>query len=327
MSAQSGTFASPYAVSMVQSDPPQHSADLKNAVLICNSKSRRGKEWFPQVEEELKKRGFNLTASYALRDPDKLKPLVQKAVKEEIPLIIVGGGDGSMSSTASLLKDSKSILGVLPLGTGNAFARDLGIPSEVAGACEVLENGIVVPVDLGMIGGKHFVNVATVGLTTRIAESLTDEAKKKFGRFVYLGAIVKSLAGLRSFRATLHTDTGEHHFETMQIVFGSGRFHAGPFPVTKNAEIIDHHINGYALKGSNKSTWIKYAMHLFSGAHVELPEVEEFSFKTGRLETLPRRRFVIDGEIGERTPADLSIDPAAVRVLVSKDFPGFKPAG
>lgn len=312
---------------MVQSDTPQRSADLKNAILICNAKSRRGKEWFPLVEEELVKRGFRLTGSYDLRDPDRMKPLVQKAVKDETPLIIVGGGDGSMSSTASLLKGSNSILGVLPLGTGNAFARDLGIPSEVVGACDVLENGIVVPVDLGIVGGQHFVNVATVGLSTRIAEALTDDAKKKFGRFVYFGAILKSIAGLRAFRARLQTDNGEHHFETMQIVFGSGRFHAGPFPVTKNAEIIDRHINGYALKGRQKSSWVKYAMHLFSGGHVDLPEVEEFSFVKGHLETEPRRRFVIDGEIGERTPTDISIDPGAVRVLVSKDFPGFKPTG
>lgn len=301
---------------------PTSTVTSQRAILVCNSKSRRGKEWYPQVQECLKGLGFELTGSYLLRDPGKLKPIVSKAVQDEVPLIIVGGGDGSMSTVAPLLKGSKSILGVLPLGTGNAFARDLGVPSEVEGACRVLKEHFVAPVDLGLIGGRHFVNVATVGLTTRIAEALTDEAKKKFGRLVYLGAVIKAAVGMRPFRATITTESEKRVFETMQIVFGSGRFHAGPFPVTPDAEITDHFIHGYALKGSNKSSFLRYALNLWGGHHVNLNDVEPFTFKRAKLETSPIRRFVVDGEIGERTPVEIAVDPGAIRVIASKDFPG-----
>ncbi len=299
------------------------SSELREAVLICNAKSRRGREWFPRAKECLKQSRLKLLEAHDLRDPSKMRQLVKKAVADEVPLIVIGGGDGSMSATASLLKGSKSVLGVLPLGTGNAFARDLGIPSDVEGACDILARGIISPVDLGRIGNRHFVNVATIGLTTRIAEALTDEGKKRFGRLVYVGAILKAAVGLRPFRATVSTDDGATHvFDTMQLVFGSGRYHAGPFPVTPDAEITDHLIHGYALKGTNKASFVRLFLNLWRGHHVVLSEVETFSFKNARVETKPKRRFVVDGEIGERAPVDVSIDPAAIRVVVSPEFPG-----
>ena len=295
---------------------------LRRAALICNAKSRRGAEWFPAVRAKLLEEGFELVVSEDLKDPSKIRPMVEKAAADKIPLIIVGGGDGTMSSTAEVLSKSSSVMGVLPMGTGNAFARDLGIPSDVEGACRVLVEGSACDVDLGIVGNKHFVNVVTVGLTTRIAESLDDQAKKKLGRFVYAFAIARAVAGLKPFRATLTKPDGVETFETMQIVFGSGRFHAGPFPVTPDAEITDNVLHGYALKGANKSSLLKYAFSLWGGRHVKLPEVEEFRIKKATLDTQPKQRVVIDGEVAQRTPIDLAVDPAALRVMVARDFPG-----
>lgn len=303
------------------SDQPQ--PGLRRAVLFCNSKSRRGREWYPAVDEALRREGFELLASRALRDPSQMLPLVQQAVRDKVPLIIVGGGDGTMSATASALKGSESIMGVLPLGTGNAFARDLGVPSDVEGACRILIDGAPRRVDLGIANGKHFVNVATVGLTTRIAEALDDGDKKRLGRFVYALAIMKAVGGLKPFEARItEDDRVVHRFQTMQVVFGSGRFHAGPFPVTPDAEIDDHFLHGYALKGTSKAALLKYALHLWGGRHVDLPEVEAFTIRRGRLETVPRKQVVLDGELMGKTPVDVAIDPGAITVMAARDFPG-----
>ncbi len=301
---------------------PQAPAQLRQAVLICNAKSRRGREWYPAVHRKLIEDGFELLAAHDLRDPSKISGLVKKAVADKVPLIIVGGGDGTMSACASFFKGSDSILGVLPFGTGNAFARDLGIPADVDGACQVLAEGIPRKVDLGLAGKKHFVNVVTVGLSTRIAEALDDEAKKRLGRFVYAVAIFKAVVAHRPFVAKIITPEKTETFETMQVVFGSGRFHAGPFPVTPEAEITDHYLNGYALKSTSKGSLLKYALKLWGGHHVDMPEIESFQVKSARVETYPSRRVIIDGESGARTPIDIAIDPAAIRVLVAPNFPG-----
>jgi diacylglycerol kinase (ATP) len=297
-------------------------ASLGRAVLLCNSKSRRGREWYPAVQKRLEDEGFELERAENFKHPAQIKAAVDEAVKDKVPLIIVGGGDGTMSLTAPALKGSESILGVIPLGTGNAFARDLGIPSDVDGACKVLVEGVAQRVDLGVAGGKHFVNVATVGLTALIAQGLTDAAKKRLGRFVYATAIMRAVAVLKPFQATLTTTDGAREFETMQIVFGSGRFHAGPFPVTPDAEITDHVLNGYALKGTSKGSLLKYAFKLWGGHHIDLPEVEQFTVKAATLSTRPIKQVVIDGELTRRTPIELHIDAAAVKVMVANDFSG-----
>jgi diacylglycerol kinase (ATP) len=294
----------------------------RRAVLICNARSRRGRKWYPDVHAKLLEEGFQLVVSRDVRDPRQIRPLVDQAVQDEIPLIIVGGGDGTMSSAAAAVKGSRSTLGVLPMGTGNAFARDLGIPADVEGACRILVDGMPCDVDLGLAGGKHFVNVVTVGLTTRIAEELSDSAKKTLGRFVYAFAIARAVAGLKPFETTIKQTDGEQTFEAMQVVFGSGRFHAGPFPVTPTAEITDHVLHGYVLKGESKGVLLKYAFSLWGGHHVELPEVQEFVVKKATVSTFPRKHVVIDGEVGPRTPIELGIDPGAIRVMVARDFPG-----
>ena len=294
----------------------------KQAVLICNSKSRRGREWYPAVRDKLIQEGFDLTFSEDVRQPSRIKSLVAKAVQSKVPLVIVGGGDGTFGGCAAEFKGSESVLGVLPLGTGNAFARDLGIPADVEGACKVLVEGRPQPVDLGMTCGRHFVNVATVGLSTLIAEELQDAQKKRFGRFVYAFAVARAVAKIQPFKAVLRKPDGEERFETMQIVFGSGRFHAGPFPLTPDAEITDHYLNGYALRTTTKGALLKYALSLWGARHVRLPEVESFTLKKATLETDPQERIVIDGEIGKHTPIDVEIDPAAIRVMVGADFPG-----
>jgi diacylglycerol kinase (ATP) len=257
-----------------------------------------------------------------MRNPARIPIEVRAAIKAQVPLVIVGGGDGTLSMVAKDMCGSSSILGVLPLGTGNAFARDLGIAADVREASEVLVRGKVAAVDLGRIDGNYFVNVATVGVTTRIAESLTDEMKKRFGRMVYAIAVFKAVSRVRPFVARITTPDEELTFETLQVVLSNGRHHAGPFPVTPDAHITDRRINGYALTTNKRSVLLKFALRLWGGRHVDLPEVTSFQTTRGRLETQPRKMMTVDGEISLHTPVDFEIAPKAIKVVVPQSFAG-----
>jgi diacylglycerol kinase (ATP) len=290
------------------------------AVLIVNTRSRLGQEQYVQVQRILRDAGVNLTQSCEFRRMDALIAKTKEVTTKGVPLIIIGGGDGTLSAVARCFVGSRSTLGVVPLGTGNQFARDLGIATEMEIACKVLIEGKPAEVDLGIAGENYFLNVATVGLTTRIAEELTVESKRRLGRFVYALALAQAMRKVRPFCATLSMPDGERTFNTLQIVIGNGRFHAGPFPLSPEATITDGKLSGYALATTSRWALLKCALRLPGGHQVELEDVTAFSTPEVTLQTSPPQRVTVDGEILFRTPIHLGIAPKALRVMVPQDF-------
>lgn len=290
----------------------------RRMALFANAKSRRGEQWFEQAKQTLGDGGAELVDARLFKSVQSLAVAVELAVKDGIPLVAVGGGDGTFGQIAHLFARQPTILGVLPLGTGNAFARDLGIPPEAQGACDTILNGVVAEVDMGLIGDHEFVNIATIGLSTKIALGLQSSLKKKFGRFAYLISLAKALATVEPFRVILELPSGRHEFDSLQLVIGNGRFHAGPFPVTPDASITAGWLSIYALASTRKMDFLKMALYMSGGRHVNLPEVRAFRAQEGRLSAFPVQRVTVDGETKLRTPVTFGIVPGALKVMVSK---------
>jgi YegS/Rv2252/BmrU family lipid kinase len=290
-----------------------------SAELFVNVHARRGRQWFEPVVAALSKSGMRLDQALACRDVSELVAGVRGAVERGAPYVLVGGGDGTIGAVASVLAGSQTTLGIIPLGTGNQFGRDLGIPADVPAACAIARTGRPVWIDLGRVGDQYFLNVATVGLTTQIAEALTGNQKRVLGRAAYIIALLKGIVRMRKFHARLELDDGEHSFETLQVVVGNGRYHAGPFPLHPDAAIVDGKLNVYAVVGTSPIGLLKVALHLPGGRHVRLQEVPAFLTSRCRLVTRPSKRVTIDGEIKLRTPAEFSIAPRALRVVAPAD--------
>ncbi len=266
--------------------------------------------------------GVRLERTSTFRTIQELIAETGSAIARKVPLIIAGGGDGTFSSIAKLFAGSESVLGVLPLGTGNQFARDLGIVADPQSACEVVANGKVASVDMGRAAGDYFLNVATVGVTTRIAQNLTVESKRKFGRFVYAFALVNALRTVKPFVAKLETDNGVVEFETLQVVIGNGRYHAGPFALSPGASITEGKLSIYALKSGSKGAFLKLGLYLPTGHQGDLPEIHSEEAIQGVLTTTTPQRVTIDGEVNARTPLTFGISPDCLRVMVPRSFEG-----
>lgn len=100
----------------------------KDAILVVNAHSRRGQDNFDQAREKLESAGVRLLAAHAVKDPEQMAATVRQAIASGAPMVIVGGGDGSMSGTVDEFVGKDCVFGVLPLGTANSFARTLGLP-------------------------------------------------------------------------------------------------------------------------------------------------------------------------------------------------------
>lgn len=297
------------------------SALEREVVLLVNTRSLKGSEWLEQAQSKLQERGVNLIYAKGF---SKTSELLAEAKRQIAPnrLIVAGGGDGTINAVANLVHHTEAVLGVLPLGTGNAFARDIGIATDLDKAIDVLIEGTVEQVDMGKCGDQYFLNVATIGLTALVAKTLTVPLKRRFGRFVYALAVARAVHEIQPFKATIQTENGTTELQTVQVVIGNGHYHGGPLPLSPTASITSGKLRLYAVEFSTKANLVRYAMLLPVGLQGILKEVHTENTLGGTIETSPRQDIVIDGEMNTKTPLTFSVEPHSLSVMVPKEFAG-----
>ncbi len=123
----------------------------KKAALIINTHSRKGQKLFFDSIEILEKEGVEIEKSYPARTPEILHESIIEAIAKGYKLVIVGGGDGTLSSVVKYFAGKDVVMGVLPLGTGNSFARSLNLPLKLNGYAKVIAHGQVGQINLGKI--------------------------------------------------------------------------------------------------------------------------------------------------------------------------------
>ncbi|AEG49206.1 diacylglycerol kinase catalytic region [Sphingobium chlorophenolicum L-1] len=293
-----------------------HTGDLpREAALIVNVHSRRGEALFKDAKALLEQAGVRLTAAHAVREPDRLQETVRQAIAQGAPMVIVGGGDGSLSGTVDELVGKDCVFGVLPLGTANSFARTLGIPLDLEGAVAAIANGRRRRIDLGMIDRDYFVNAASLGLSPRIGETVPHRLKRYLGRAGYLLWAVKCSIGFRAFRLVLHDGVQERRLWSTEVRILNGPYHGG-VELSDQADVDTGEIVIQAVVGRSHArlAWDWYAK--FFRLRDRDAQTEEFRGQSFRIETLPPQRISIDGEVLAKTPVTVRIAPGAVDVAV-----------
>src|SRR5215210_1835382 len=274
---------------------------MKNAALIVNACSRTGEQAFERA-----------TA--------RLPETVKETVSEGHDPIILGGGDGLVSSTVDFLAHNHVTLGLLPLGTANDFARTLEIPGDLEAACRTIAHGKVVDVDLGLAGGNFYVNVASVGLGVEATRALSPRLKKSIGPLAYPVAAITSFFKHEPFTARLSFPDGDHepvgYGRLLQVAVGNGRFYGGGMVVAPGSGIDDQSLDIYAIKLGRRRDLVGVARYLKSGDFVRNESVDHFRTRRVLLETEPELPINVDGELVARTPEEFSVAANALHVIV-----------
>ena len=290
----------------------------KDAVLVVNAHSRKGKDLFEEARDKLEQAGVRLIAAHGVEDPSQMDATVAKAVADGAPMVIVGGGDGSMSGTVDELVGNDVVFGVLPLGTANSFARTLGLPLDLDGAVHAIATGRRRRVDLGMIDGDYFVNAASLGLSPMIGQTVPHNLKRYFGRIGYLMWALKCSVGFRAFRLTIDDGTQEKRMWSTEVRILNGPFHGG-VELSDNADVDTGEIVVQAVVGRSKPrlAWDWYAK--FFKLRDRNSHTQEFPGTSFRIDTHPPQRISIDGEVLAKTPVVAKIAAGAIDVAVPAD--------
>jgi len=291
------------------------------ACLVVNTQSGRSdSRKAAKLPKLLADRGIEIERSWLVPTDVELRKRVKRAAKSEAELIIVGGGDGSIATAVDVLAKGKTVLGVLPLGTGNSFARTIGIDDDdVATAIDALATGRVERVDLGRIDGTYFANFATIGLSSDIAEHVPRPLKQLFGAAAYVLAGFAPFFRARPFSADIAWDGGKRRIQTQQIVIASGRYY-GHQPITPDASAVDHRLKLFTTTGVSHAEVARMYLALGAGLQNELPDAVEISAREIEIRTTPKQRISLDGNQYGKTPATFRVAPLALHVIVGPTF-------
>ena len=291
----------------------------KQAILIINAKSRSGAEAFDEACAKLAAAGVELLEAHAIKNPKKMGAAIRKAILAA-PMVIVGGGDGSLSESIDDFVGTDTVFALLPLGTANSFARTMDIPLDLDGAIAVIAGGRPLTIDLGKINNDYFLNNAAMGLAPVVAESVPHGLKRRLGRFGYLLWAGWSAANFNAFRLKVVNEGQVKRMWATEVRIANGRFHGGVELIEKadveSGEIIVQAVRGRSLirLGLN---YLTSSLKLRSGGQAVL----EFHGREIEISTRPKMRVSIDGELGPETPFTAGVAQAAVTIAAPRATP------
>ncbi|MDI9636811.1 YegS/Rv2252/BmrU family lipid kinase [Kamptonema cortianum] len=284
----------------------------------ANVNARRGSSAFDESLAALTTAGVALSGAEAFEEHPQFVEAVSQAIKGGAECVIVGGGDGTISSVAHLFVDQTTVLAVMPLGTGNQLARELMIPSNLVEAAQIVKSRRTVQIDVALVNDQAFLTVATIGLTSVVARNLV--AKGTFGKLAYGPGVLKALKQAESFQVTLESEARTIEAESIQVVVSNGRTHAGPFWASPDATVTDGLLDVYLLAPQGGFHLAKAGLLALVGQHVEMESVTFVRSGGFKLLTQPKKPIVVDGEEMWFDEMEFSICPGAIRVVVGEGF-------
>lgn len=256
------------------------------------------------------------------------RPLAREAVLEGYETIVAMGGDGTVNEVLNGLADApdgfaRARLAVLPVGTVNVFARELGIPLSFTRAWQTIRKGAEMLIDVpemtyrrGEVPERRcFAQMAGCGLDARAVELMEWKWKKRIGQFAY---VVSGLKALREKTAAIEVSDGHRRYAGQLILLGNGRLYGGPIPVFERASLQDGALDVCVFPKVNWWVILRYATAYVSPRLLLRHSEHHFQASSITINSAERAPVEVDGEFVGHLPATCRIHPRALRVVVPR---------
>jgi len=245
--------------------------------------------------------------------------------------VLVAGGDGTIHEVVNGLVGSDTAMGVLPMGTGNVWAKEIGLPTlgltqpdRLLAAARMLVDGEVRWVDVGRVGDRFFINCAGVGIDSTVAaqvEPRTRTAKQLGGILTYLIAglsIARDFCGVRS---TIIVDGRTIRTMVLLVVVSNIQLYGGVVKMTPEARLDDGLLDVRIFKGMGSAWIFRHLAGVFANRHLRNPMVSHYQGRRVTIYTAEPFPVQLDGEPVGMTPVSVEVIPRSLRVLVPKTAP------
>ncbi len=294
----------------------------KKILLIANpySAGKKGKRTIPLVEKRLRESGI----SYYLRIteyPGHAYEIVKKSEIREYNAIVSLGGDGTNYEVLNGLIKNHNIkdippLGIIPVGRGNSFARDLDIFTTEDGISSLIKKRTR-DVDVCRYTQEgedyYFVNLMGFGFVTDAAK--TAASFKWLGDLSYVLGVLHRTLGLRFHRLEMEIDGKKYTGKNCFVEICNSRYTGGTMLMSPGSEIDDGYMDLVVLSELSRWSLIKTFPKIFKGTHLSHPAIEYIRCKKVKVRTTPSKQLLPDGELSGTTPTEVDILPKHVRYL------------
>jgi YegS/Rv2252/BmrU family lipid kinase len=254
---------------------------------------------------------------YEVDKSRKAPKKVRRAVKDGAGLVLVWGGDGMVQRCADVLAGSDVPVGILPAGTGNLLAGNLGLPKDLPGAVRVALGTGRRRIDLGRIAGEHFANMAGLGFDADMIADAGKQAKARLGRAAYVLAAAKAVRGRPTgMRITVDGEPWFRGRASCVLIGNTGRI-TGGMPAFDDAEPDDGWLNIGVATASNPVQWARTLGRIAVGRSERSPFVRITRARKVDVRLTAPLRYELDG--GDRGTVDrlrVKVVPAALTVCV-----------
>jgi YegS/Rv2252/BmrU family lipid kinase len=246
--------------------------------------------------------------------PGDAEIIARHAASEGFRKIVAAGGDGTTNEVVNGLAGSDAMLGVLPVGTVNVFALELGLPSDLEQCWQIINADHTRLVDLAQANGKHFVQLAGVGLDAQVVKETSAALKRNFGPLSYLISAAQ-VASRTPPRLTVEADGQPEEIDGSLVLVGNGRRYGGPFPFFKQAVIDDGLLDVIVFHQLGYFEIIRYLQEVFFSSEIRLPEIDYFQTKRLRVTSQEEVPVELDGELVGDCPVEFTLQQRSLRVL------------
>jgi lipid kinase, YegS/Rv2252/BmrU family len=285
--------------------------------LVCNPSAGGGKAatTAARAQTRLHARGIDVTLRNTSA-PGEASAITQELARD-VDVVVAVGGDGTVNEVVNGLADTDMPLGIVPAGTVNVLALELGIPFDVERACDVIVAGRTLPLDVGTANGRRFTLMLGAGIDAMTVHELDPLAKRRFGRLAFVSTGV--LSRIRYPQPDFEVDVDGHTFPATFAVVGNSRFYGGRFGVTTEADPTDGVFDVLVYYGQSVAAdalfWMGVPLELHLG-HPGVTYLRGAKVTLRPLEPDDVVWFQTDGELAGTLPATAVIEQRALQVFV-----------
>jgi diacylglycerol kinase (ATP) len=285
---------------------------VTNTVIIVNPTAGNvdsSRDWHERLKSIVRDCPIRVTSH-----PEEAEALARHAVEEGFSRIVAAGGDGTVNHVANGLAGTNAALGLLPLGTVNVFAMELGLPAMDLERCwDIVRDANIRLVDLASANKKYFVQLAGIGLDAQVVKETSLALKRNFGPLSYLISAAH-IAARQPPKLSIQSEDSPVE-EGSFVLIGNGRLYGGPFPFFKHAVTNDGLLDVVVFKRLGYLEIVKYLQDVVFSSEIRAPEIEYFQTRRIRITSEQDVPVEVDGELAGNCPVDFRIKRKALRVL------------